>query len=486
MRRTDRTLPLALCVAALGLCACTAGPDYRRPELALPAQYHEIGTAPISVADTAWWQSFQDPVLDQLVGEALANNRDIAIAAARVEQFYGALRSTRSGLFPQVGAELNGTRARFSENTGIPTLGTNPRSSVQADLFASWEIDLFGRLRRQTEAARADLLASEEARRGVVLSVVAGVVDGYVSLRDADQELEVSRRTLSSRSDALELFDRRYKGGVVSEMELNQARSEYAFALGAVPDAQQRIVELENLLSVLVGRNPGPVERGRTIDELVAPPVPAGLPSELLERRPDLRQAEQAMIAANARIGAARALYYPSISLTGMFGYASHSLSDLFNGPSRVWSYAGAITAPIFTAGGIAGQVQSAEGAQREAQAGYQKAIQNAFQDTENALSGVKRSAESLDALRQQVDALRTYARLARLRYDGGYTSYLEVLDSERSLFNAELQLAQSQAAALSRHIALYKALGGGWVDIADQNALQPVVKASETPRAFP
>jgi multidrug efflux system outer membrane protein len=480
----------ACCLASvlatlLATAGCTVGPDYARPEVPVPAHYRFGTDADRAAADTAWWEGFGDPALAALVKEALANNRDIDAAAGRVEQFYGSLRSSRSALFPQVGAAAGGSRTLASQKVpGVPA--PNPYSTWQADLFASWEIDLFGKIRRLNEAARADLLASEEARQGVILAVVAGVVDGYIALREADRELEVSRRTLASRADSLDLFEKRFKGGVISELELNQARSEYANALKSVPDSEQRIAQDEDALSVLVGRNPGPIERGHAIDELTPPAVPAGLPSDLLERRPDVRQAEQALISANAHIGAAKALYYPSISLTGLFGVASTSLSDLWSGPAKTWSYAGQLTVPIFTAGSIAGQVQTAEGARREAQANYRKAIQLAFQDTEDALVGVAKSAQSLDAQQLEVQSLGVYARMARLRYEGGYTSYIEVLDAERSLFAAEILLAQTQAAALNEHVALYKALGGGWVGLADQGAQQPVVKVGETPTPFP
>jgi multidrug efflux system outer membrane protein len=485
MRR--ESFEVLLLTGLLGLGGCAVGPAYERPAVALPAQYrYGDPAANLQATDAAWWQSFGDPVLDGLVKEALANNRDLESAAGRVEQFYGTLRTTRSAFYPKVGAEVNGSRTRASERTSSVAPPVNPYNAVSADLFASWEIDLFGRIRYQSEAARADLLASEEARLGVVLSVVAAVVNGYVTLRDLDRELEVSRDTLTSRTAALDLFERRFKGGVVSELELNQARSEYATALRSVPDKEQLIAQQEHALSVLLGRNPGPIERGRAIDELAAPAVPSGLPSVLLERRPDLRQAEQAMIAANARIGAARALYYPDISLTGLFGAASTSLSQLWTGPARIWTFAGAVTMPIFSGGSIAGQVQSAEGGRREAQANYQKAIQSAFQDTENALIGVRKSGESLDAQKLEVSSLRTYARVARQRYEGGYTSYLEVLDAERSLFASEISLAQSHAAALGQHIALFKALGGGWVALADQGTPQPSVRVGETPPAWP
>ena len=452
------------------LAACTLGPDYERPALDVPGTFHQGAGLPRmqGAADRSWWRDFGDPALDTLVADALASSQDVVAAAARVEAFQGAWATTRSALYPQVGAQLAAGRTRVTASGATPAPEGNPFDSVSASAFASWEIDLFGRIRRQGEAALADLRASEEFRRGVVLSLVASVTGGYIRLRDLDRELEVAQSTLKSRADAVTVFERRFRGGVVSEMELAQARSEYAAALRTVPALEQSIVQQENALSLLAGRNPGPIERGQPIDRLTAPAVPADLPSAVLERRPDVREAEQALVAANARIGAARALYFPTISLTAALGVASDSLSGLWDGPSRAWNFAGALTQPVFTAGGIAGQVQSAEAGQRVSLALYRKAVQTAFRETEDALAGVDKAARARDAQLQQVRALERYAVQARRRYDGGYSSYLEVLDAERSLFNAQLQLAQAQGDALVQYTALYKALGGGWVDAAD------------------
>ena len=479
MRRIDSSCGRAAAATAVLalLSGCLLGPDYKRPELAAPEQYRYTpprDQVSPSAADTAWWKQFGDPQLDALIDEALANNLDVVAAAARVDQFYGALGITRSALFPQVGADLSGSRNRASSLSAAGAPATNPYNAVQASLLASWELDFFGRTRRLTESATAQLRGSEAFRRGTVLSLVAAVTSGYVNLRDLDRQVEVARDTVRLRQDSLTLFEKRFKGGVVSELELSQARSEYATALRTLPTLEQSAAQQENALSVLVGRNPGPIARGRAIDQLAMPPVPAGLPSELIERRPDLVAAEQSLIAANARIGAAKAAYFPSISLTGAFGGASRSLSDLSSGSARVWSYGLDISVPIFTAGAIAGQVESAEAVQRESLAQYRKAVQTGFQETEDALVGVGKTQLAREAARQQTDALANYARLARKRYDGGYSSYLEVLDAERSLFNAQLDLAQSQANVLLQAAALYKAMGGGWVDLADQTTPKP------------
>ncbi|GAB2588690.1 efflux transporter outer membrane subunit [Ramlibacter solisilvae] len=464
--------------AAVGLlvAGCTLGPNYQRPSLAVPEKYRFAETTPgvAGAAESAWWQGFNDPALDALVAEALAANYDLEAAAARVDRFNGLLTVTRSGLYPQVSAQLGGTRQRLSDRSGTVVPADNPFNSVTGSLLASWEIDLFGRVRRQSEAALAALRGSEEFRRGVVLSVVSSVAASYVRLRDLDRQLEVARDTVGIREDALRVFERRFRGGVVSEVEVQQARSELAAAQRTVPTLQQSIAQEENALSVLVGRNPGPIARGKPIDQLALPAVPAGLPSSVLERRPDVREAEQALVSANAGIGAARALYFPSISLTGALGVASTSLSGL-SSASQAWSYGAAATMPIFTGGAISGQVQSAEAATREAVAQYRRAVQVAFRETEDALVGVEKTVQARDTQLRQVQALQRYSIQSRKRYEGGYTSYLEVLDADRSLFNAQLDLSQTQADVLLQHIALYKALAGGWVDLADRPTPKPL-----------
>jgi multidrug efflux system outer membrane protein len=467
---------VALVVFGAIVAGCTLGPNYQRPAIEAPAVYRFAEPAAQLVADAAWWEGFGDPVLTSLVQEALRNNLDVRIAAARVDQFLGALASTRSALFPQVAISpafpVEAARqrgSRISTPQVVPANVSTEYTTYQAGLSASWEIDLWGKLRRQTEAAQADVLANEEARRGIVLSVAAATASGYIALRDLDRRLEIARETARGRSDTLSLFQKRFAGGVVSQLEIAQATSEFESAVGTIPNYEAQITQQENALSLLLGRNPGPIARGKSIDELTPVVVPAGLPSELLERRPDVRQAEQQLISANAQIGAAKALYFPSISLTGVFGAVSTALGDLFTGPARTWSFAGSLTAPIFNAGAIAGQVQQAEAGQRLALANYTKTVQAAFGDVETALSAAQKARASQAAQQRTVAALADYRRLARLRYDNGYTSYIEVLDAERSLFEAQLLYAQSQDATLAAQIAIYKAMGGGWIDTADR-----------------
>jgi len=492
--RTPDVRGLAIAYVAVTVAGCTLGPNYQRPAVDAPPSYRFSVPDAQAIADTAWWEGFHDPILTSLVQEALANNLDIRLAAARVDQFLGALVVTRSALYPQVGvapsAPVQAARQRASRDSSFSPVPADVDTNFtlyQAALSASWELDLWGKVRRQAESDRATVFASEEARRGVVLSVAAATASGYIALRDLDQRLAISRATARSRGDALDVFRKRFAGGVVSQVEVSQAQSQYEIALSAIPAYESQIAQQETALSLLLGRNPGPIVRGSTIDDLAPIPIPAGLPSQLLERRPDIRQAEQQLISANAQIGAAKALYFPSISLTGLFGSTSTALSTLFSGPARTWSYAATLTAPIFNAGQITGQVRQTEALQQQALYNYTHTIQNAFGDVENALIESQKSAETRDQLKRTVVALSEYARLARLRYDNGYTSYLEVLDAERSLFEQQLNYASAQDFALAAQIAVYKAMGGGWVDIADRltpmgNAAPLEKRAAEQP----
>lgn len=464
---------LAMAILLLLFASCSIGPDYKRPAVDTPASWRLTEPEARDLVDTAWWEKFDDPVLDDLIRTALHENKDLRIAAARVEEYMGRYGITRANLFPGVDAEGAGMRKGVTRYTNPPWSASaeNPYSDFQAFSSASWEIDIWGRIRRATEAARANLLGSEEGRRGVLLTVVAAVATGYIDLKYLDKQLEIAERTAKSREDSFEIFKLRFGRGLISELELRQVESEYQAALATIPLIQKQMVQQENGLSVLIGLNPGPIPRGKELDSLVLPAVPAGLPSQLLERRPDIRQAEQDLIAANALIGAAKALYFPAISLTGQYGVESTDLSRLFTGPSKMWSYAASVTMPIFTAGAIAGQVKAAEAQQQQYLFRYQQTIQQAFREVEDALIDQRKSREQLKAQERQLEALRSYARLAALRYENGYTSYLEVLDAERSLFNAELAYTHTQDVLFRALINLYKSMGGGWVTEADKLA---------------
>jgi multidrug efflux system outer membrane protein len=453
------------------LSGCAVGPDYSRPAIDSPTAYRIDYPKAADVANTKWWEQFGDPALNQLIEEALRGNLDVKQAAARVDRFLGALRTTRSQFFPQFGYAADASRNRASQVGQIPLgPGVDPNYSLyQGSLTADWQIDLFGRVRRQSEQAQAAVYASEQGRRGVILSIVTTVAIAYVGLRAFDRQLEIARDTAKNYADTQKLFGLRLKGGVISDVEMSQIESQYQQALAAIPALEFSVAQQENLISILVGRPPGPIPRGKTIDELAAPAIPAGLPAELLERRPDILQAEQNLVSANAGIGAAKALYFPSFSITGAFGSISTQVSDFLTGPSKAWSIALGAVGPIFTFGAIEGQVRSAEAAKDEAVLFYQATILNALQETNNALVGSQKTAEQAEAQFRRVRALRNYARLSRARFDNGAASYVEVLVAENDLFAAELNSVTSSADRLTQIINVYKAMGGGWVDLSDQ-----------------
>ncbi len=465
-----------LLVSVVLAAGCMLGPDYRRPNLDIPQSFRYEEKDARDTTNTDWWKALQDPVLDSLIDEALANNLTVKIAAANIEQAEGILEQIRAPLFPQVNYSGSALRERVSElgATPLSSLVPNPQNSFQLFAGATWEVDLWGRIRRLSEAARADLLATREARQGVILSLVASVANSYIQLRGLDAQLEIAKRTLAAYGESVRLFELQFNHGQVSQMTVEQARSQYQTAATAIPQIESQIAQTENALSILLGRNPSSIARGESILHLTLPTVPTGLPSQLLERRPDLAQAEQNLIAANAQIGAAKALYFPSISLTGALGTQSSELSNLFKGPARTWNYTGSFIGPIFTAGAISGQVKQAEAGQQAALLGYKNAILNAFSDVENTLVIRQKLSEQLQAQQELVTSLKEYSRLAWMQYKGGYTPYLTVLDAESQLFPAELNYAQTRTSLLTAYVNIYKALGGGWVDRAEMRTEVP------------
>jgi len=464
-------MAVAACLTAI-LTACVQGPDYVKPTVAVPNSYRFSETS-IEEPESGWWHAYRDPYLDGLVEEALANNHDLRIATARVDEFAAILAGTKSQAFPQVGYGLSAERARASEKL-IPDFVDPKSTTFTSVLSASWEIDLWGRIRRETEAARANLLASEEARRGVTLTLISSVIAGYATLLDFDAQLRVAEATAEGRKKSVDIFETRLAAGWISEFEMSQVRSEYESALAQIPPLQQAIATQENALSVLVGRNPGAIARAGEPDPSNSPVVPAGLPSDLLIRRPDILQAEQQLVASNALIGAARALFFPRITLTGLFGFASGSLGDLFSGPARTWSFTGDVAGPIYTGGGLTAAVDQAEARRDQSLANYEKVIQNAFRDVEDSLADVRNSAELRETLSRRVATLRRGVELANERYENGYSDYLEVLDTERSLFSAELQLASARGDYQRALVNLYRALGGDWTTVPPSVASAP------------
>jgi len=471
------------------LAGCMVGPDYRRPGADMPDVFRYSEKDARDASNAGWWRQFGDPVLDGLIDNALAGNKNLRIAAANVEQAEAILVQTRAPMFPQVGYGGEAARVRASES-GSPALYNyvkNPQTNLSLYASASWEIDLWGRIRRLSEAATANLLATEEARRGVVLSLVAEVADNYLQLRGLDEQLAISRKTMAAYGESVRLFELKFKYGQVSRMNVEQARTQYETAAAAIPQIEQLIVQTENALSLLLGRNPGPIPRGRPLGEIALPSVPPAIPAQVLERRPDIAQSEQNLVAANAQIGAARALYFPAISLTGSYGQASAELSDLFKGASRTWSYSGSVTGPIFTAGAISGQVRQAEAARKAALLSYESSIQNAFADVENALVARTKIAEQLSAQDRLVGAAREYTRLSRLQYEGGYAPYMTVIQAQEQLFPAELNQAKYRASLFASYVGIYKALGGGWeTEAGKPSGAAPRQAAKETDGRVP
>ncbi|WP_454765118.1 efflux transporter outer membrane subunit [Cupriavidus campinensis] len=454
----------ALAMALLGLGGCAIGPDYKRPELAEPPAYR-LDTGVLTVAaDSDWWNSFNDPVLTAMVEAALRNNYDARIAAARIDEFRGQLMVARAGFFPQINATASAARQKSGAFNGTPfaALG-GPRNSYEALLNASWEIDLWGRIRRQAESAEAGLWNAEYTRRGVVLALAASVVQGYATLRGLDAQLEVARATLDARGHALDIFRERYAGGVISQVELSQAENDFYLTEATIPPLRNAIAQTENALSVLLGREPGPVERGKPVTELMAPAVGADLPAALLARRPDVLQAEQAAVAANAQVGAALALFLPQVNLSGFFGALATSPAALWHSASQVWGFGANLAQPVFQGGAIRGQVTSAEAVRDQAMLAYQASVLNALADVNGALSNGIETRNRLGSLRKQEQSLLVYADQSNARYEGGYSSYLEVTDAQEKLFSVQLAAIQGQVDVLTGTAALYKSLGGGW-----------------------
>ena len=477
---TARVLGLTF-LSAITLSACTVGPDYVRPQTDMPEQWRtpapEAAASPdLSAADLLWWEGFNDPVLNQLIGEALRENKDIRLAAARVNQYLGALQTTRSAYFPQLGAAADASRSRTTEAgvSPFPAGVANPSSLYSAQFNLAWEIDLFGRTRRATEAAQAQALSSEEDRRAILLSVVSGVASSYIALRASDRKLEIAQATLKNYAETLRIFELRYAGGVISQLELAQVQSQYQLAQATIPLIEQQIAVQENLLSTLMGRNPGSIPRGQSIAQLTAPPVPAGLPSSLLERRPDILRAEADLKAANAQVGVARSLYFPTLSLTGAYGSASNPLSSLFSGSATAWGLGANLAMPLATFGNIEGQIMSAEAVYEQQKIRYLQSAQQALREVNDALTGTQKSRSAQAAQDKRVQALKESAYFARLRFENGLTSYLEVLNAEDDLFSAQLNNVDAQSATFSQIINTYKAMGGGWVSQADALSVKP------------
>lgn len=465
MFRNLRLMPAL--TAVMLATACTLGPNYKRPVVNTPEMHRgATSSGPASLADLQWFELFDDPTLTTLVNEALTRNFDVRIAAERVLQARAALGITRSNQFPTVGAGADVVASRASQRgaSAAPAGADTDVSYVQAGFSLAWELDVWGRLRRLTESARAQYLATEEARHGVITTLVADVSQTYLALRAFDLELEIARRTRDIATDSLRLTEARRASGVASGLDVRQAEQLLYTTTGQIASLEREIAQTENALSLLLGRVPGDIPRGRPLEAFAAPPsVPAGLPSALLERRPDIRQAEQELIAANAQIGVAKAEYFPRISLTGFLGAQSRALTSLLSGPATLATAGVGAVAPIFTAGRTRSNVQLAEAVQRELVVNYQRTIYAALRDVSDALTEYSQTTRQRREQERLVQALTESAQLANQRYEGGLDSYLPVLDARRNLFQGELDLAALRQRELAAVVQLYRALGGGW-----------------------
>lgn len=446
------------------------GPNYSRPDVDVPQGWRLSVEKATAVANVPWWEQFQDPVLKQYIHAALEENKDLKIAVAVVQEYYARLGITRSELFPQVNAAAVGGRIRSSE-TFLPSSSSVDQNFNDFVLAfqLTYELDLWGRIRRATEAARADLLSQEEAQRTVILTLVTSVASTYIDLLELDKRLGIARQTLKSFEESLKLIKLRFEGGVTSELEVRQAESQVESAAAVIPQLETRFAQAENQLSVLLGKNPGAIERGRTIDELVLPNIPTGQPSDLLDQRPDILQAEDQLVAANAKIGEAKAEYFPQINLGALLGFEALELENFFDGSSLFFKFGAVLAQPLFEGGRIRSKVKGAEARKEQALYNYEQTILNALKEVNDALVGYKNSGVELDVQTRQVSILKDYLRLAELRYNEGLVEYLNVLDAQRKLFDAQLAQAQSQGKHFLNLVGLFKTLGGGWVVEAEK-----------------
>jgi outer membrane protein, multidrug efflux system len=454
----------AVSVGLALLCGCAVGPNYQKPPVNAPAVYRDVVGPPqpaASLADQPWWDVFKDDTLRRLIDEALAQGYDVRIAAWRVEEARARAGIARSEFFPQIFYGGQWSRSQQSTFTGPANHETVNLHSVNVNF--NWELDLWGRVRRLNEAAKAQYLATEEARRGVLLSLVSDVASTYFRLRELDEELEISKKTAAAFQETARLFERKLSEGAASALESSYAAAAYKQVNATVPDIERQIEATENVLNVLLGRNPAAVARGAGLsDQPVAPEIPPGLPSDLLQRRPDIRQAEEVLIAANAGVGVATANFFPTISLTGLFGGVSPDVSDLFT-PGRTWSIAAGLFGPLFQGGRLRSEYDVAYAQWEQARLFYEQTVTSAFNETTTVLYARDKLAASVGELADSVGYYRDMVRLTNLRYNSGLSSYFEVLYSMQQLFPAEITLARARANLLTNSVDIYKALGGGW-----------------------
>ncbi len=450
----------------VALSGCKMGPDYARPPVETPPAFRDgpEQPEPASLADLPWWQVFNDEALQAVIRESLANNYDLRVAVSRIEQARAIEAQTASPLYPQIGYQ-GGVASGRNSFLGTPSPnGGSTSGSALLTLNAAWEIDLWGRIRRADEAALAQILAAEESRRGVMLTLTTSVAQAYFELLELDLEIDIANRNVASFQQTLDLFTKRSTGGISSRLQVLRAQANLSQVASTIPELERQVAIKENQINLLLGRNPGPVARGRTLaDQTMPVEIPTGLPSALLERRPDIRQAEQSMVAANALIGVAKADYFPRIGLTTFFGKVSPELSAFSSGSSNAWGIAGNLAGPVFTGGLLQGQLDQAKAQYEQSRLQYEQAIKNAFSEVANTLVTREKLGGTETELKRQVIALTESVSMARERYDVGRSSYFEILDAQVQLYPAEASLARTHVDQFIAVIQLYRVLGGGW-----------------------
>lgn len=467
-----------VCAAVIALAGCVLGPDYKRPDVPLPKAWHAEPMDAADLANTDWWKAFGDADLDALIDAAIDANNDLKLATLRVAAFDARLQVSRSANYPQIGYDVAAQRRRFSQEQ--PTGGGGLQSGVGpiVNNFAlgailNWEVDLWGRVQRSNEAALADMMGSEDARRGVMLTVVSSVAASYVELVALDKELAIAQKALANRKEALALMKTKYEGGSGTRLAIEKARAAVEATSAEIPPIETSIARTEGALNLLLGRNPGPVAR-RSLDALALPRIPQGVPADVLTRRPDVMAAEQDLIAANARIGIAKTAYFPTLSLAAAIGLASDDLRWLFAETARTGIAGAVLGGPIFTGGRVEGEIREAEINQQQMAVRFEQAVQVALQEVEDAFVTRAKSGERDDAMGRRVDALRDAGKLARVRYEGGQSTFMEVLETEFEIYGAENVQTQSRRDTSLALITVYKAMGGGWMVEQDKRRASP------------
>ncbi|MDD5218087.1 MAG: efflux transporter outer membrane subunit [Candidatus Omnitrophica bacterium] len=456
---------VVLMILALSLSGCAVGPRYREPALELPQSYRSYATQQEGEAmiNLPWWQVFKDETLQELIREALLNNYDLRTAAARVDEAHAVIGVTRAQILPQTDLTSNVSRDRNSPDL-YPAL-ERLTSTYVGGFNTAWEMDIWGKIRQSIRASKAEYLATEDARRGVMVSLVADVAQTYFSLLELDLELDIAKKTLQTRSDNLDLFNKRLKGGVASELETSRAEADYEQTASNIPELERQIATQENRLSQLLGRNPGPVERKAALSqESFTPVLPgSGLPSDLLKRRPDIQEAEQFLRAANAQVGVAVGDFLPSINLTNFVGGAGERISHVFDSEGYTWSIGGNMDLPLFKGGKNVYGYQAARARWQQSVSTYQQTVVTAFQEVADALAGIDKVRGIREAQEKQVAALAKASKLSRIRYEDGLSSYLEVINADQQYYDAQNILARTLGSQVNYYVQLYRALGGGW-----------------------